>query len=233
MYRPAETGISLSGIILADCPPRPRCELTPDPFEVSAGQVGVIVAPPVIGTLLADTLTGLVKPDAGEIYVRGEAVTGLSPGRRQIALVPADGGLLPHLTVEKNAGFALAGSGSRKQRRARVGQVLANLELTSLRRLRPHQLSAEQRLRVAVARARCPRSPGTFAVVIEDCGTAACQAAVATAIGEDLAVIAIVASTDRARELAGDAGAGGPGPRMLGRCRPVRPEGGPGDAGQP
>lgn len=232
MYRSAETGIRLSGIILPDGPAWPRYEIVPDQFEVAAGEAGVIVAPPVIRRLLADVLTGLAPLDAGEIYVRGREKTGLSPGQREIALVPADGGLLPHLTVERNAGFALAGTGPRKQRRARTRRVLDELELGSLGRLRPHQLSAEQRLRVAVARARCLPSPGACAVVVEDCGTGACQAAVATAAGDDLAVVVIAGSEDRARELgAYDAVAGESGARALARLRPVRPQGVPSDPG--
>lgn len=224
MYRSADEGIQLSGIILPDGPEWPRYEMAPDHFEVAAGETGLIVAPPVIRGLLADVLTGLTAPDAGEIYVRGKEMTGLSPGQREIALVPADGGLLPHLTVERNAGFALAGTGPRKQRRARVRHVLAQLELGSLARLRPHQLSAEQGLRVAVARARCLPPPGACAVVIEDCGTAACQAAVATAAGDDFAVVVIVGSEDRARELGACGGIGGAsGARALARLRPVRP----------
>lgn len=214
------TGIELSGLVLAAGRPH---ELTPDPFRVAAGEAGVIVAPPRVAVSLADVLTGIAVPASGEVYVRGEAVTGKPPGRRGIALVPADGGLLPHLTVERNVGYALAETGTRSQRHARVEEVLGWLELTSLRRLRPHELSAEQRLRVAVARAMCLPG-GAWAVVVEDCGTAACRAAVTTAAGQELAVVVITGSDDRAAEL------GGPVPlqgqartsgRSVARCRPA------------
>jgi ABC-type taurine transport system ATPase subunit len=224
------TGIELSGLILAV---GRRHVLDPDPLGVAAGQVGVIVAPPTAGTVLADVLTGLAAPVSGQVLAGGKNVTGRPAGHRGIALVPAGGGLLPHLTVERNAGYGLAGTETREQRRARVERVLAELELTSLRRLRPHELSAEQRLRVAVARAKCLPA-GTYAVVIEDCETAACRAAVATAAGQDLAVVVITGSEDRARELgARDPGAEDPGARVLARCHPVQPERMPPDAGQP
>lgn len=196
-----------------------RHELTPDPFRVAAGEAGIIVAPPGARTSLADVLTGLAAPASGEVHVRGEEVTGAGPGHRGIALVPAGGGLLPHLTVERNAGYALAGTGPRGQRRARVEEVLGWLELTSLRRLRPHELSAEQRLRVAVARAMCLPG-GAAVVVVEDCGTAACRAAVTTAAGQELAVVVITGTADRVADL------GGPAPlrfQTIGRCHPVQP----------
>jgi ABC-type taurine transport system ATPase subunit len=229
------TEIELSGIILAVGSPRAGhegYEIAPDPFGVAAGQTGVIVAPPEAKTALADVLTGLAAPISGEVYVRGAAVAGLAPGSRGIALVPAGGGLLPHLTVERNAGYALAGAGTREQRRARVEEVLGWLELTSLRRLRPHELSAEQRLRVAVARAMCLPG-GASAVVVEDCGTAACRAAVTTAAGQELAVVVITGTSDRA------VGLGGPVPpqaqalaRAVACCRPVWPVGVAPDASQ-
>lgn len=228
------TGIELSGIVLAAGRPPARYELTPDPFTVAAGQIRVIVVPPEAQRALADVLTGLATPVAGKILVSGTVVTDRPPADRGIALVPADGGLLPHLTVEQNTGYSLAGTGTREQRRAQVDRVLAELELVSLRRLRPHLLSAEQRLRVAVARARCLRG-GTSAVVVEDAGTAASRAAVVTAAaGDDLAVIVITCDEGRAAELGAlESGVRGPGARLLARCRPLpSPEERPGEPGK-
>lgn len=213
------TGIELSGIVLAVGRPSVRYALTPDPFQADIGQTRIVIAPPPVRRALADVLTGLAAPVAGEVSVRGIAVTRRPPGDRGIALVPADGGLLPHLTVEQNAGYALAGTGTREWRRTQVGRVLAELELTSLRRLRPHWLSAEQRMRVAVARARCLPG-GTRAVVIEDSGTAAGRAAVMTAAaGHELAVVVLAGDESRGRELGIREPAG-----TLSRCRPVPAE---------
>lgn len=231
------TGIELSGLILA-AGRSVACEVDPDPFGVAAGQAGIIVTPPEVRQGLADVLTGLAAPAAGEVYVRGTAVTSLPPGHRGIALVPAGGGLFPHLTVERNAGYALAGTGTRDQRRAQVDEALGLLELTSLRKLRPDELSAEQRLRAAVARAMC-LPDGAVAMVIEDCGTAACRAAITTAAGQELAVVVITGTEGRVADL------GGPAPPRAGaasraqgrfqavaRCRPVRSVGVAPDAGR-
>lgn len=228
------TGIELFGLRFAVGRPHEH-EVVPERFRIAAGQVGAVIVPPPAGIVLADVLTGLAGPSGGEVRVGDENVTGRRPGHRGIALVPADGGLLPHLTVERNVGYGIARSGTRGQREARVERELGRFELASLRRLRPHQLSAEQRLRVAVARAKC-LPERTCAVVVEDRGSAACRAAVVTAAGDDLAVVVITGGEDRAREL---------GARTLARCRPVfaearekpaepeGPEGTPSDAGQP
>jgi ABC-type sugar transport system ATPase subunit len=53
-------------------------------------------------------LAGLASPVRGDIWLGGVAVTGNPPGERRVGLVPAGGGLLPHLTVERNVAFGLA-----------------------------------------------------------------------------------------------------------------------------
>ena len=166
-------------------------ELGPDPLRVEPGAVGVVVAEPAAGDALADVVVGLRSPLRGTVSVDGSPVTRQPAGQRPVALVPCGGGLLPHLTIERNIGFGLAGRVSRQARLGRVSEVLARLQLESLRRLRPHEISGVQRLGVAVARALCaPVEP--VAVVVEDRrGQFPCRAAVMTAAAQDLAVLVI------------------------------------------
>jgi len=75
-------------------------------FDVPQGGITCIVGPNGAGksTLLA-TVSGLLRPRAGEIRLRGEAITGLSPGRilaRGVSLVPQAHSLFPQMTVAEN-----------------------------------------------------------------------------------------------------------------------------------
>lgn len=185
-----------------------------DPFRVAAGEIGIIEtgAKTVAGSGFSDIVLGLARPLRGDVRVRGKPVGDLPPGGRGIGLVPTGGGLLPHLTVERNVGFGLGGKVSRSRLRAQVGEALAALQLAHLRRLRPHEISPEQRLRVAVARAMCA-FPETVAVVVEDgAGPVSCRAAVMTAIEQDLAVLVITGEAGRAAEIPW---------RVRAACRPV------------
>jgi len=168
-----------------------------DPLRVGPAAVTVVVAEPAVGDALADVLIGISDPLRGTVSVKGAPVTGQPPGQRPIALVPCGGGLLPHLTVERNVAFGMGGRASRSARRGRVGEVLSQLQLESLGRLRPHEISPVQRLRVAVARAMCA-SVEPVAVVIEDRqGQFPCRAAVMTAVAQDLSVLVITDIPER------------------------------------
>ena len=176
-------------------------QLDVNPFRVAAGEIGIIDAVAAVGSALSDVLVGLAYPLRGDMRVRDKPVGDLPPGGRGIGLVPNGGGLLPHLTVERNVAFGLGGIMPRPRRRAQVGEALEALALAHLRRLRPHEISPEQRLRVAVARAMCA-SPETVAVVVEDgVGSATCRVAAMTAAEQDLSVLVISGEPSRAAEI--------------------------------
>ena len=197
VFQSTITGVELRDLVWAAG--EPYC-LDRDSFRVAGGETGLIVAADAAGTVLADVLVGLARPLRGVVYVRGIPAGERPPGESGIALVPAGGGLLPHLTVERNVGFGLGGKVARPARQARVAEVLGDLQLTSLRHMRPHELSLDQRLRVAVARAMCTPAE-TAAVVVEDGGGAAsCRAAVMTAAEQELAVLLITGVPGRATE---------------------------------
>jgi len=109
-------------------------------------------------TTLLRMVNGLVMPTSGEVLVQGRA-TGAYDAvtlRRGIGYVIQETGLLPHRTVEQNAGLALELAGrSRREIAARAAEVLGltGLDFAELRGRYPWQLSGGQRQRVGVARA--------------------------------------------------------------------------------
>jgi molybdate transport system ATP-binding protein len=109
-------------------------------------------------TTLLDCIAGLVTPDEGRIAV-GERVLfdpqvsiNLPPRDRHIGYVFQDLALFPHLTVEANVAYGLAGLKS-AERNQRVAEALQSLGIAELRSRRPAQLSGGERQRAALARA--------------------------------------------------------------------------------
>jgi ABC-type Fe3+/spermidine/putrescine transport system ATPase subunit len=105
-------------------------------------------------TALARTVVGLAKPLSGRIMVGDRDVTDLPPALRQTGYVPAGGALLPHLTMQQNIEYLLRRRETvRGLTRNWKSMLIGQLELGPLLDLRPHELSAEQRVRASVARA--------------------------------------------------------------------------------
>jgi iron(III) transport system ATP-binding protein len=109
-------------------------------------------------------VAGLVRPDAGEVRLQGQALDGpaghVPPEKRHIGVVFQDHALFPNLTVGQNVAFGLAGRDrgrDRAARRARVAEMLEMVALGGYDARYPHELSGGERQRVALARALAPR----------------------------------------------------------------------------
>lgn len=115
-------------------------------------------------TTVLRMIAGLHPVSAGRILVDGRRVDPLPAQHRGIGLVPQQGALFPHLSVAKNVGFGLvpvdplARWRSRRERAARVREVLDLVGLADRADDRPSRLSGGQQQRVALARALAPGS---------------------------------------------------------------------------
>jgi len=105
-------------------------------------------------------LLRLVEPTAGEVWMGGDEVTGLSGRqltefrREKAAMVFQHYGLLPHKTVLQNAAFGLKLKGSSKaERLQRATDSLQQVGLGDWLDHYPHQLSGGMQQRVGIARA--------------------------------------------------------------------------------
>jgi nitrate/nitrite transport system ATP-binding protein len=104
-------------------------------------------------TTLISTVAGLVTPDAGEVLLKGNPITGPGPDR---GVVFQSYSLLPWLTVEGNVGLAVDQvfkKDARKERRERARRYIEMVGLGHAKDRLPSELSGGMRQRVAVARA--------------------------------------------------------------------------------
>jgi len=111
-------------------------------------------------TTLLRLLAGFEQPDQGRIFIDGVDVTGMPPYERPVNMMFQSYALFPHLNVADNVAYGLKQLPmARNERRQRVQDMLALVEIGDLARRKPQQLSGGQRQRVALARAlaRQPR----------------------------------------------------------------------------
>ncbi|MCT2542066.1 ABC transporter permease [Streptomyces atratus] len=109
-------------------------------------------------TTLLRALLGLTPRARARLRLGDTDVTELPPHRRQVAWVPQDGALFPHLSALTNTAYGLRAHGvPRAEARREAQQWLDRLGVGHLAHRRPAQLSGGQAQRVALARALAAR----------------------------------------------------------------------------
>jgi phospholipid/cholesterol/gamma-HCH transport system ATP-binding protein len=105
-------------------------------------------------------ILGLLKPDAGEIFVNGDRVDNMREDdlmrvRADLGMVFQEGALFDSLTVRENVGYKLfeESSAPLEDVNRRVAEVLGFVRLGEFIDRMPSELSGGQRRRVAIARA--------------------------------------------------------------------------------
>ncbi|GAA5338041.1 ABC transporter ATP-binding protein [Thermus antranikianii] len=128
-------------------------------LAVQEGEVLALLGPSGSGkSTLLKLVAGLLSPDRGFVRFRGQDLTPLPPERRGVGFLFQDYALFPHLTVAENITFGLVEARwPRKEREARVKELLERMELTPHAQKRPQELSGGEQQRVALARALAPR----------------------------------------------------------------------------
>ena len=130
-------------------------------LDIHQGQTTVIIGPSGCGkSVLLKHIIGLLRPDSGAVYFKGERLNDLTerklaPVRRQMGFLFQASALFDSMTVEENVCFPLDehGIGKRDTRIERCREMLALVGLDGLQDRLPQELSGGQQKRVALARA--------------------------------------------------------------------------------
>jgi lipopolysaccharide export system ATP-binding protein len=127
-------------------------------LEVHRGEVVGLLGPNGAGkTTCFYSVMGLVKPDSGRIHLDGQDITGLPMYRRAIlglGYLPQETSIFRGMSVEENIMAVLeVAQPQRKERGARLEQLLGEFGLTALRDSPAMALSGGERRRCEIARA--------------------------------------------------------------------------------
>ena len=132
-------------------------------LHVNEGEFMVLVGPSGCGkTTALRMLAGLEEITSGTLKIGNVVVNNTLPKDRDVAMVFQNYALYPHMSVEKNIGFALKIRGdSKSEIKRKVDEAASILHLTDYLQRRPKALSGGQRQRVAMGRA-IVRHPQAF-----------------------------------------------------------------------
>lgn len=128
-------------------------------FEMGDGEMFCLLGPSGAGkTTTIRIISGVEKPDRGDILVEGESIVGLMPRDRDVAVAFESYALYPQLTVFDNLAFPLRAPirrarYSKADVEKRVKEVADLLNIGELLHRLPRELSGGQRQRVGLGRA--------------------------------------------------------------------------------
>jgi len=130
-------------------------------FELLAGHTKIFLGASGSGkSTILKLIVGLLRPDAGEIYVNGHRTDQMNELelmtiRHDLGMVFQEGALFDSLTVAENVGYKLYEETDMPlaQVRSRVQEVLGFIGMAQFIDRMPSELSGGQRRRVAIARA--------------------------------------------------------------------------------
>jgi phospholipid/cholesterol/gamma-HCH transport system ATP-binding protein len=129
-------------------------------LEVATGETLAIIGRSGGGkSVLLKHLVGLMEPDAGEIWIEGKNITGMTERqlgaiRRKVGILFQGGALFDSMTVEENIAFPLREAGERNPNilRTKVDEMLEVMEMEGEQTKMPVSLSGGMKKRVGLAR---------------------------------------------------------------------------------
>ena len=126
--------------------------------SVSQGEIVGLLGPNGAGnTTTFYMIVGLVQPDAGEVYLNEERITGLplyKRAQRGISYLPQESSVLRNLTVEENLMAVLEMTDLPKnEQKEKAEALLEEFSITHIRKNKGIVLSGGERRRTEIARA--------------------------------------------------------------------------------
>ncbi len=126
-------------------------------MTVPDGAFVVLLGPTGAGkTTTLRLISGLERPDAGQISIGGQPVNDLTPAQRNVAMVFQQYSLYPHLSVRDNLAFPLRSpilKTPEDQIRRKVAEVAEILQISHKLDNRATELSGGEMQRVSIGRA--------------------------------------------------------------------------------
>jgi len=130
-------------------------------LAIRPGETTVVIGPSGCGkSVLLKHIIGLLHPDRGKVYFRGQVVSGMTDRqlvgvRRRMGFLFQGGALFDSMTVQENVCFPLIEHGMRdkSELHERCREVLTLVGLDGYQDRMPEDLSGGQKKRVALARA--------------------------------------------------------------------------------
>ena len=159
-------------------------------FSLLPGHTKIILGASGSGkSTILKLIVGLLKPDAGEIWVHGARIDNMSEHdmmtvRDRLGMVFQEGALFDSLTVAENVGYKLYEESDMPldEVRRRVEEVLGFVRLSEYIDSMPSELSGGQRRRVAIARAMAYKPP----TLLYDEATTGLDPITATTVDEEI-----------------------------------------------
>lgn len=124
-------------------------------FTVKDGEFVTLLGPSGCGkSTLLRMIAGLTEATEGVVRIGGEVMNDVLPKDRRVGMVFQSYALFPNMTVFENVAFGLDMKRiNKKEKLARVQEMLTLVGLTDRASYYPHELSGGQQQRVALARA--------------------------------------------------------------------------------
>jgi ABC-type sugar transport system ATPase subunit len=123
------------------------------------GEYAVVLGASACGkTSLLRMIAGLIRPTAGRIFLAGKDVRNVPPRKRDVALVPQQAGLYPHLAIGESIRLGIRERLSKRECDRRIAESARIVGIETLLDRLPQTLSGGQIRRAAVAKAIASRA---------------------------------------------------------------------------
>ena len=124
-------------------------------LEIESQELFFLLGPSGCGkTTLLRLIAGFYQPDGGELRFGDKPMNGVPPHQRNTGMVFQNYALWPHMSVAENVAYGLdVRSVSPADKKQRVAEALAIVQMDAYAERTPNQLSGGQQQRVALARA--------------------------------------------------------------------------------